>query len=534
MSQTRTVSRDRAANRQAPNNAASASKPTPVHVEMAVFMASLESERTVIRSQLPSDVDLDTFINTAKIAVTQNPDLLAAVLRQSLFIALQKAARQGLMPDGKQGALIVRWNSERRCEEVCWQPMVWGMVSLGRRTGDIRTFSAQIVYQNEPFRILQGEEDRYEHERVPEHEAKGLEFAVGAYCIITGRDGVRTRRWMSAPRIRAVKDSSKAARGPWHGSFEDEMWIKTVLLFTMKWVNTNAATNIFKEAVNDLQDSLEVDLNAAGVERRGPVIDSNGAPAAPAIARRGSRLDEIETTLDQRRTAKAPALEHEKRGPDPLAGLNRGAEPERVPMEGEVEAPGAALQAQRQAQVGPPRDQLDSRSGAPASSAARRPFRVFVKEFDGAPGNEGKPILSAMALVRWVEFQLTQITVKQRTAFFKANQDALDLAYSMDEDAAVALNKFASAPAAGESSPSTGKGKPVVLTEGQKAEAWASDMIGDQINPAPTMALLDACTVNNEAFRTRMGRYDREHPSAAARIRSAYDARRSELSGGAR
>ncbi len=552
MSQTRTVARPAAGQRSAPpppddGRAARSNRPTgdgwasehrtpnAVQAEVAAFMRSLDDERKALREQLPSDVDMETFVNAAKIAVTLNTDLLMPNYRMSLFIALQKAARQGLMPDGKQGALIVRYDSQLKRNAVCWQPMVWGMAMLGRRTGDIRTFTAQIVYQNEPFRILQGDEDRYEHERIPECEARGLAAAIGAYAIITGRDGAKTRRWMGAARIRTVKASSKAANGPWNGPFEDEMWIKTILLFTMKWVNTDKATNVFKEAVGDLQDSLEVDLDAAGMERRGPVIDSTGAPSAP----RGSRLDQIETKLDERRTAKAPAaatpaLTHEQRGPDPLAGLNRSAPPEHIPLEGEAVA-GASV---RRAAPAAPRV-TGKQAASPARSAGQSEFRVFVRDFDGAPSNEGRPVMSAMELVRWLDFQLTQLTGAQRDQLFRENRDAIELAHNTSEDAARALyeltgNTDASPSDKADAVPEKATAADAkAAAEDVKAHKWADDMISEQIKPAATLEALNRATASSQAFVIRVGRYDKEHPAAAAKLRQAYEAKLKELKGGA-
>jgi len=263
--------------------------------------------RAAFKTMLPDTIDLDVFIATAKTAVLNNSKLLAPNLRESLLIAVQRAAAQGLPPDGKHGALVPRYDTEARQYRVAWQPMVWGIVKLGRQTGAIKSIRAVIVFAGERFEIEAGDEDRYSHrvDRAIVEEAYAAlnggrdqhgnvivrpdEFMRRidcAYCIITGTDGTVTKRWMTRSRIMMVRNSSKAAKGPWASAFIDEMVAKTVILFTTKHVDldvNNPATQRFRLA---LETDMAADFDAI-----------TAAPDVPSLPAPGTRLDMFEEML---------------------------------------------------------------------------------------------------------------------------------------------------------------------------------------------------------------------------------------------
>jgi recombinational DNA repair protein RecT len=261
------------------------------------WLAATET-RVQLGLVLPDHVDPDVFIATAKTAVLNKPDLLRIDLRPSLLLAVQKAAAQGLLPDGKQGALVPRYDTEARQYRVAWQPMVWGIVKLGRETGAIRSIRAAIVFHGEPFRIIQGDEDRIEHEIVPDvvDEAYGAlnggrdahsnpvakpdEFFArvrAAYCIITGTDGIPTKRWMTKQRLISLWESSRAANGPWKSRWIDEMILKAVILFTAKWINLDPSGAPAKRFQAALMTDMEIDFDR---ERERP----EAQPAPPQQA----------------------------------------------------------------------------------------------------------------------------------------------------------------------------------------------------------------------------------------------------------
>lgn len=235
---------------------------------------------------LPGDyLKADQFIATTKEAAMANPKLLAPNLRPSLLRSIAKAAKMGLRPDGKEGALVPRYDAAERSFGVVWQPMVWGIIKLGRLTGSIESIRPVIVYLGEDFDIEEGDEQTYKHKVNREIVSDAFKALYGgmsggdrprlkvnpedyfnridcAYCIIKSRDGTVTKRWMPRERIALIR-ASQGANTPWYGPFLDEMVAKTIMLFTAKHVDldvTNPATERFREAMMvDMDQDFERD-----------------------------------------------------------------------------------------------------------------------------------------------------------------------------------------------------------------------------------------------------------------------------------
>lgn len=252
--------------------------PSATAEDVGDFYAWLAKPQTALELKkiLPHHLDVDLFLATCKEAALSNARLLAPALRPSLLRAVVKAARQGLRPDGKEGALVPRYSMEDRVYTVSFQPMVWGLTKLGRLTGAIKTIRPIIVFQGETFEMEEGDEPRWIHKISREIVDDAYQALYGgmtagdhprllvnaedffqrvscAYCIITSVDGTVTKRWMSARRIDLIR-KQQGKNTPWYGPFVDEMIIKTVILYTAKHLDldiSNPATRAFREALLD-------------------------------------------------------------------------------------------------------------------------------------------------------------------------------------------------------------------------------------------------------------------------------------------
>jgi recombination protein RecT len=154
------------------------------------------------------------------VAVQRNPDLLAKADRRSLLLSLQRAAQDGLMPDGREGAIVLFGN------QATWMPMVAGLMKLARNSGEIASISAHVAYKGEKFRVVLGDEERIEHER-------DLDMAdgeiVAAYAVATLKNGEKIREVMTRAQIEKVRNVSRAKNnGPWV-QWYDQMAIKSAI-----------------------------------------------------------------------------------------------------------------------------------------------------------------------------------------------------------------------------------------------------------------------------------------------------------------
>src|SRR3546814_9174090 len=82
-------------------------------------------------------IPVEKFHRVAVTAISSNPDLLN-VDRTSLFGALMKAAQDGLLPDGREGAIVPFKG------KASWMPMVAGIMKKVRNSGEIEIGRAHV------------------------------------------------------------------------------------------------------------------------------------------------------------------------------------------------------------------------------------------------------------------------------------------------------------------------------------------------------------------------------------------------------
>ena len=194
---------------------------------------------------LPSNVSPEAFRNAAIVAVQDNPKILMCT-QDSVFKSIRRLAAAGLVPDGREAALVpFKSKIDGNYVDVCQaMPMVFGLIKMVRRSGTVTDIRAHIVYQKEIdgnlFQYVVGDEERLTHTPILFGE-KGP--AVAAYAIAKQTDGTIVREFMDAASIDVVRRASSAQRkyekgkapatsdepiGIWL-DWASEMWKKTVI-----------------------------------------------------------------------------------------------------------------------------------------------------------------------------------------------------------------------------------------------------------------------------------------------------------------
>lgn len=219
---------------------------------------------------LPKHVAPEKFVRVVMTAVQMNPDLVNAD-RRTLYAAASRAAQQGLLPDGREGAIVTFGGKAQ------WMSMVAGLMKLVRNSGEISTWSVQAVYANDHFDYELGDNERIVHR--PAMKDRG-EF-VGAYSIVTMKDGEKSREFMGVDEINAIQKRSRSGgSGPWKTDYA-EMAKKTVI----------------RRHSKRLPMSTDLDPSLLGDDDFEPAAQESAPPAAPAESaarRRGaSRLDAV-------------------------------------------------------------------------------------------------------------------------------------------------------------------------------------------------------------------------------------------------
>lgn len=195
---------------------------------------TLERMGQQFRAALPPQIPVEKFVRTTMTAVSMQPALLEAD-RRSLLASCMRAAQDGLMPDGREAALVVY--RSKSGPTVQYMPMVGGVLKKIRNSGELASISANVVYANDHFDYALGDDERIEHKPLLSDD-RGKPIAV--YAIARMKDGAVYREVMSVAQVEKVRAASRAANaGPWV-DWWDEMARKTVIRRLAKRLPTSA------------------------------------------------------------------------------------------------------------------------------------------------------------------------------------------------------------------------------------------------------------------------------------------------------
>jgi recombination protein RecT len=186
-----------------------------------------------IAQNLPSNVSPEKFRNVVITAANMNPQLLDAD-RRSLLGACVKCAADGLLPDGRDAALVIFGR------HVQYMPMIAGLIRRARNSGQIAGISVQVVYANDEFIWAPDDFEKPVTHRPPRlGEDRGE--PIGAYAVVKLTDGTVMHDVMSKAEIEKVRAVSRAkGSGPWV-QWWDQMARKTVFRRLAKYLPADAA-----------------------------------------------------------------------------------------------------------------------------------------------------------------------------------------------------------------------------------------------------------------------------------------------------
>lgn len=181
--------------------------------------AQLEQMQSQFHAALPAHIPVERFMRVVMTALQGNPDLLR-MERKSLFGAAMRAAQDGLLPDGREAALVPFKGV------VQYLPMVAGVRKKVRNSGEISTWDVHAVHENDAFEYELGDEPFIRHK--PNLSNRGKLIAV--YSVARMKDGAVSRDVMSVEEVEKIRGKSLAKNsGPWADpAFYPEMAKKTV------------------------------------------------------------------------------------------------------------------------------------------------------------------------------------------------------------------------------------------------------------------------------------------------------------------
>lgn len=219
------------------------------------------------KAALPAHIPVDRFIRVAQTAILTNPDIMGCE-RNSLFAACIMAAQDGLLPNGKEAALVSFKG------KATYMPMVAGILKKVRNSGDLASITPDIVYEKDLFEYFV-DEDGPHIKHVINFKEPDRGAPVAAYAVAKTKDGAVYIEVMTVGQINDVRNSSKSKDGgPWGGPFADEMAKKSVIRRLAKRLPMST----------DLEDVIQ---------RDDQFYDFKEQPSAPKIEGKPNRLSKL-------------------------------------------------------------------------------------------------------------------------------------------------------------------------------------------------------------------------------------------------
>jgi recombination protein RecT len=283
MAPTRTTARPANAQQDMPRQAPTGNLPATQQEQkkappIVQFRDYVQQRMATLEDALPPTITPKRFVSVVMTALQNKPKLLECTF-QSLWNACVRAAQDGLLPDGREGAIAPygeNKDGKRTAEIATWMPMIEGYRKKAFESGHIKSWSVEVVHDKDQFEYELGDNAFIQHKPYFGEGSPGN--VVGAYSIAKLSTGETVREVMSAFKIKQVADKSKASNGPWKdAAFFPEMCKKVV------------ARRHYKQ----LPHSESMDAMIARDDREHGLIDPNDTPpiAPPARTRQLSQRD---------------------------------------------------------------------------------------------------------------------------------------------------------------------------------------------------------------------------------------------------
>jgi recombination protein RecT len=289
---------------------------------LATLRRQLEQRAEEFRMVLPAHITPEKLQRTILTAVQNNPDLLACD-RRSFLVACMKAAQDGLLPDGREAA-IVPFKTRVKDPQAGWMearlaqymPMVAGLHKKMRQSGEISDLFASVVYRQEidagRFVYREGSERGLWHEPIidPEFRPSDEDIAL-AYSCAKFADGTLSFEVMRRWQIDEVREASQQGarfdakgnprdpKGPWVNWF-GEMAKKTVL---------RRHSKSLPQSSDALPDVEAEDMGAAAARSTLALLESRKPDAPRQLAEPVDRNEEFIQRGIEAAQADAPAYQ---------------------------------------------------------------------------------------------------------------------------------------------------------------------------------------------------------------------------------
>ena len=193
--------------------------------DLVVMQQDIETSLVAagVQSILPKSVKIETFVRCAAVAMASSKDL-AEANKDSVIMALTQCAKDGLVPDNKEAALVTfntkvkhQGKPDEWVKKAQYLPMIDGVMKRARMSGQIATLSSKVVYNDDNFDYWVDENGEHIQYR-PNYNGGEIRLAFAFAKLTNGELIVEV---MTKADIDKVRSASKTGTyGPWKDWYE--------------------------------------------------------------------------------------------------------------------------------------------------------------------------------------------------------------------------------------------------------------------------------------------------------------------------
>lgn len=222
---------------------------TALAAKPVTFMEMLETKQADLVKVAPKGYSIDRMRRIIGAAFARNPSLTKCK-PQSVYLAVHQAVQLGLEPGGALGhAYLVPYGEE--CQFIIGYK---GLIALARRSGEIETIEAHVVYEGDAFDVEFGTSPAVRHRPNMKGDRGAI---VCVYAMAKMKGGGQQVEVMSVSDVNLIRGRSASAKrgsSPWSTDYE-EMARKTVVRRLCKYL----PLTIEMSDVYDAEDGLPVE-----------------------------------------------------------------------------------------------------------------------------------------------------------------------------------------------------------------------------------------------------------------------------------
>lgn len=222
--------------------------------------AQSDQERLLTNSLYYLAEDIQNSKNGKQVgqAIQANPTKFAIYLKNLITLGVDISQRQAyFLPFGNEITSVLDYKT---------------LMALIKKHTNVKSIDAQLVYENETFRVEQGKVVEHSQNPFASKDEKGA--LVGAYSIFTLDDGSKDYYFASLDEINKVKGCSKSASSqysPWT-TWYDEMVKKTVIRKGMKFYPM-ILDNEQRIALDSVDNDVDFNMNKQPARQNVEITD---------------------------------------------------------------------------------------------------------------------------------------------------------------------------------------------------------------------------------------------------------------------